>query len=267
MSDVFSQANLSPEAVNAGDSYEFVITLTVGEGYTVGPSRIIFDFPATLGMSRPSLMHREDHGFVEVYLSNPDVTYTKRNWDMELVDFATRERTSWRGMAQRLFVLDLSAGLVVEDVIELHWGDTGGGYGAGTKVTTVVPTPDYRADLHVRYFADPEAGLPDLGRSFEGYPRPVPDCEITLGFCVHVREPQRLRLIRQTRSARLIPYDPFWNVSLAVDVGDLVDAVPGHPTGMCASPRSTTTWLTQVQSGLSDRVEKICSLFQIISKT
>jgi len=52
VSKVFAQANLSPTVVTAGDSYEFIITLAVGEGYTRGPSRIVFDFAATLGISR-----------------------------------------------------------------------------------------------------------------------------------------------------------------------------------------------------------------------
>jgi hypothetical protein len=213
MAEVFAQATVSPTETVAGDSYEFVITLVVGAGYTDGPSRIVYDFPATLGMSRPSLMHREDHGFVEVYVSNPTVTYVKRNFDMELVDFGTRDRTSWRGMAQRLFVLDLSAGLCQGDVIELHWGDAGGGYGAGTKVTTVVPRPDYEAQLHIRYFEGQDSGLPDMGRSFEGYERPVPDADLVLAFKVAPRELHHLRLIRQADRARLVPYDRFWNVA------------------------------------------------------
>ncbi len=53
------EAELTPTLVLAGDSIEFVINLVVGSEYTAGPSRIVFDLPATLGMSRPSLLHQE----------------------------------------------------------------------------------------------------------------------------------------------------------------------------------------------------------------
>ena len=130
---VFQNVTLSPTEIHAGDSDEFVVTLTVGPGYTAGPSRIVLDLPATLGMSRPSLLHNEDSGFIRCYVNNPEVTYVRRNWDMEIADFASRDKGSWRGMAQRMAVIDLSAGLVEGDTVEIHWGETSRGYGTGTQ--------------------------------------------------------------------------------------------------------------------------------------
>ncbi len=223
MDTSFITAELVPDRVQAGESIEFVIQLWVGQGYTPSPSRIILDFPATLGMSRPSLFHREDSGFVEVYVSNPDVTYTKRIWDVELGDFADPAKGSWRGMAQRMFVLDLSAGLKAGDSIELHWGDSGDGFGAGTKVTTIVPVPDYAAVIHVRYFDSQNKGLPDWGRSFKGYDRPTPDCQVVLTFKVEPRELHHLHVIRQVNHAALIPLDVFGNVAAVEKTTDVAE--------------------------------------------
>ena len=92
--EVFTDATLHPTEILAGDSDEFVIALTVGEGYTPGASRIILDFPGMVGMSRPSLSHQESDGFMEAYVSNPHVTYTKRLWDMEKNGFVTPARNT-----------------------------------------------------------------------------------------------------------------------------------------------------------------------------
>lgn len=230
--DIFKNAHISPTEIAAGDSDEFVITLVVGKGYTGGPSRIIYDLPATLGMSRPSLMHAEDNGFITTYVSNPDVVYSERNWDMEMVDFASRDKSSWRGMAQRLVILDLSPGLKEGDTIELHWGETGNGYGAGTKVTTVVPCPNYEAIIHVRYFEGHDDGLPDFGRSYEGYDRPEPACEIPLRFKIMPRGLHHLRLLRKVDGALLIPHDVFWNVPDVQDLAAIVDLPPQDTPAM-----------------------------------
>ena len=101
-----------------------------------------------------------------------------------------------------MFVLDLSPGLRAGDVIEVHWGETGCGYGAGTKVTTVVPCPDYDALIHVRYFCHQDDGLPDFGRSWAGHDRPEPQCEIPLRFRVLPRKPHHLRLLRKVDSSQ-----------------------------------------------------------------
>ncbi len=232
---VFAAATLTPTDVLAADSQEFVITLTIGSGYTAGPSRIVLDLPGTVGYSRPSLSHTEDHGYMEAYVSNPDVTYAKRNWDMEITDFASRTKSSWRGMAQRMFVLDLSAGLKEGDTVAIHWGDAGGGFGPGTKVSCVVPRPDYTNTIHVRYFDSPDKGMPDLGRDLPGQPRPVPDAEAQLQFRIRPRPVKTLRVIRQTRRALLVAQDVFANAVPDADPVALVDA-PARPaaTGMGA---------------------------------
>ncbi len=221
---IFSAAELEPQCIRVGECTQFVIRLTVGPGYTSNASRIIFDLPTTLGTSRPSFFHCEDDGFIQVYVNNPDVTFHKRIWDVENGEFADQARRSWRGMAQRMIVLDLSAGLVAGDNIKLHWGDTGGGFGAGTLVTRIVPIPNYAATIHVRYFDSQSKGLPDWGRSFKGYTRPMPDCELALQFRLEPREASHLRLIRQISSAALIPYDLFCNVAIVERLEDIVES-------------------------------------------
>jgi hypothetical protein len=222
--NVFQAATLTPTEVLAGDSAAFVVRLTVGPAYTDGPSRLVFDLPGTVGMSRPTRMHQESDGFVTVRVSNPHVPYRERVWDMEIADFVTKTRHSWRGMAARMAVLDLDGGLRAGDTIELRWGATSGGYGPGTKVTTVVPRPDYACTIHVRYFAEPNAALPDFGRSFEGYTRPEPDAEVALAFRVRPRAPHHLRLLRTPDRALLLPHDVFWNVAEVATPATLVDA-------------------------------------------
>ncbi|MGC9347725.1 MAG: DUF3604 domain-containing protein [Anaerolineae bacterium] len=214
---IFRDATLTPQRVLAGDSAEFIIRLTLGPDYTPDISRLIFDFPGTVGMSRPTRMHQESDGYVTARVSNPDVTYELGVWDMEIADFTSRERRSWRGMAARMVVLDLGPGLGEGDTLELRWGATTGGYGPGAKVTTVVPRKDYRCTIHVRYFSDAEQGLPDFGRSFANYTRPVPAEVVALEFRVLPRAPHHLRLIRQTDRALLVPYDLFWNVAEVED--------------------------------------------------
>ncbi len=229
MNTVFARAELTPNRVLAGDSVQVAIRLTLGAAYTPQPSRIVFDFPGQLGMSRPSLFHREDNGFVQMYVSNPDVTYTKRIWDIEAGGFADPTRGLRRGSAQRLCVLDLSAGLEAGDTIELHWGDAGDGFGVGTKAATAVPYPGYQALIHIRYFDNQHKGLPDWGRSFEGYDRPAPDCEITLPLEIEPREPQRLRVIRQIDGAAMIPLDRFGNVAAVRQASDVAEVnEPAH---------------------------------------
>ena len=231
MSQYFQSVQITPDTVPAGDSVEFVIRLVMGRDCPTEPCRIVFDFPATLGMSRPSLTHQEDDGFVEAYVSNPAVTWTKTLWDMERQAPFSMAAQGFRGMACRLFLLDLSAGLATGDVIEIHWGDVGGGFGAGAKVTTVVPRPDYRADVHVRLFLDPDAAVPDYGRDMLDSPRPVPDAVERVQLAVTPREPVRLRLVRRTNDAVLVALDRFWN---ATPTDGLVDTdQPGqtNPSG------------------------------------
>ncbi len=205
----------------------FRIHLTIGPDYAPGKTRLVFDFPATVGMSRPSLMHQEDYGYLQAYVSNAQVRYDLRVWDLEIQDFAQKGKGSWRGMAARMGVLDLDEGLQEGDTIELVWGDPGRGYGPGVQVTHVSPRPDYACTIHVRYFDSPEKGLPDYARSFEGHDRPEPDYVEALSFSVSPREPEMLRMIRKHDKALLLPLDPYWNISEVKDIGALVEGGDG----------------------------------------
>jgi len=222
--NVFQSAILRPNRVPAGDSVEFVITLTVGAEYTRGTSRLVFDFPGMLGTSRPSLYFQEDSGYCEVYLDNPDVTCVKRLWNIALADFIDKENYSKAPLWQRMVILDLTPGLKEGDTVELHWGETGGGYGPGCKVTTVVPKKGFQNTIHTRYFEDVEKGLPDWARSFAGYCRPVPDAEVALSYEVLAREPHHCHLTRKPDKAMLIPHDRFHNVARVKDAAHFVDA-------------------------------------------
>jgi hypothetical protein len=223
--NIIKRAELSACTVTAGDSAEFIITLTVGKGYTSGPSRLVYDFPATLGQSRPSLRWQEDFGYIEVYVSNPNVTYTKRIWDVEAAEFVGAKAKSYMSMAARMLVLDFSEGLKDDDIIEIHWGDSQRGFGPGTSVSCVVPAiPGTESTIDVRYFDSTDKGLPDMGRSFKGYDRPVPDFEVPLAFKILPRQLHHLRVIRKLDKALLIPNDRFWNVAPVKDISSLVNA-------------------------------------------
>ncbi|OGV37200.1 MAG: hypothetical protein A2020_08440 [Lentisphaerae bacterium GWF2_45_14] len=222
--EYFKKWELTPTETVAGNSYEFIIKLTMGKDYTNRKSRLVFDFPGTLGMSRPALLHQEEPGFVEAYISNPKVDYEARIWDMEIADFASKEKTSWRGMGARTCVLDLSAGLKENDIIELHWGETCRGYGPATKITNIVPRLDYESVIHARCFESQDEGVPDFGRSFKGHKRPTPVCEKSIPFKVLPREPQVLQLIRKTDKTMLAPRDMYWNIANVDDDSPIAKA-------------------------------------------
>lgn len=219
----FASAELTPDEVMAADSVEFIVRLVIGVGYTDGPSRIVFDFTSTLGTSCPTRAVNEASGYVEAYVSNPFVTYSVRCWDVDHQDFARRDRPPSRE-AQRMVVLDLAGGLRDQDVVELHWGETSGGFGPGTKVTSVVPRSGYRAGIEVRYFRTQAEGLPDRGFSSEGQPRPTPAAAVELTYRVLPRPPHHLRLIRKLDRALLLAHDRFWNVADVRRADELVDA-------------------------------------------
>lgn len=223
MSDsVFSHASISPQEILAADSAEFIIKLTIGSAYTAGVSRLVLDFSSTLGTSPPSLLINEISGYIDVYCDNPDITWTRRVWDTKNLAFSTRQKPGHREAA-RMLVIDFSAGMKPGDHIKIHWGETTRGFGPGAKVSSVVPRPDYLADVTVRYFDQPEAALPDSGRSYEGHQRPTPVAQVKLPYRILPREPKRLRVIRQQHRALLIPHDMFWNVATVNDVATLVD--------------------------------------------
>ncbi|MFH1497555.1 MAG: hypothetical protein ABII82_06985 [Verrucomicrobiota bacterium] len=219
---IFKSAKISPEFIHVGDSDEFIIKLELGNGYTGGASRIMFDFSCTLGTSLPTRQFNEASGYVEAYVSNPHVEYQIRCWDFENKYFVDREHLPTRE-AMRMVVIDLEAGLQAGDIVELHWGETLGGFGPGTKVSTVVPRPDYQPRVEVRYFDAPDKGLPDHGRDYAGYTRPIPDHSLILNYTLLPREPRRMRLLRKSHSAILIPYDVFWNAPHIEDLSTLAD--------------------------------------------
>jgi len=245
---VFQSASLRPDSVPAGDSVEFVISLVAGAGYTDGPSRLVFDLPGMLGTSRPSLYFQEDSGYCDVYIDNPDVTCVKRLWNIGLADLVDKENYFTAPLWQRMLVLDLAAGLKEGDTVELHWGETGGGYGPGCKVTTVVPKRNFKNTVHVRYFEDPEKGLPDLARSFSGYRRPAPEAEVALSYEVTPREAHHLHLARKRDAAMLIPHDRFHNVATVPEVSLLVEAPE--------APRRTDEGLFEFRNARIDIVSR-----------
>ena len=209
----FEDVTVTPREALAGDSVEIAVRLVLGPDFTAPGSRIVFDMPAYLGYTRPSCYDQEDDGYIAVFCSNPDLRYLERTWNMETEDFSASAKTSFKGMAQRIFVLDLLEGeACAGDEFVLVWGFTRNGFGVGTKVSTVVLCREFYNTIHVRYFRDGVRALPDLGRSFKGYERPQPDAEIPVSFRILPREPERLRLIRTARQAKLLVLDRFANV-------------------------------------------------------
>lgn len=218
--EYFTKAELTPSEIPAGDSVEINVRLMVGKDFSADHTRIIFDLPGYLGQSRPSGRHQEESGCCDVLVSNPTADFNVRTWDMEILDFPTKEKTSWRGMAQRMLVVDFFEGdLQPGDEILLKWGAYSNGFGPGCKVTCLSLTPDFQCPVHVRYFTNGDAGLPDLGRSFKGYDRPTPDAEIELPFRVLPRNPEFMRLIRGPEKATLEIHDRFFNIIPQVEIG------------------------------------------------
>jgi hypothetical protein len=121
----------------------------------------------------------------------------------------------------RMVVLDLSPGLKNGDSVELKWGETLGGFGPGAKVSSIVPRPGYKARIDVRYFNSQAKGMPDHGRDYTGYTRPRPDALTRLEYAILPRKARRLRLLRKTGSALLIPHDVFWNVAEVKKITDI----------------------------------------------
>lgn len=219
----FKTVDVVPCEILAGDSVEITIRLVAGPDFSAENTRIILDLPAYLGYTRPTRLDQELNGYITVLCSNPDINYIKRMWDMEIMDFPTKGRTSFNGMAQRLFVLDLLEGKAQEDdEILIKWGYTRDNYGVGTKVSTVVLKSEFYNTIHVRYFLDSTMGLPDLGRSFKGYERPKPDVEIPVSYRVLPREPEQMRIIHKQNKSYLLPLDRFGNISSQEDIHELI---------------------------------------------
>ncbi|MCL2833492.1 MAG: DUF3604 domain-containing protein [Treponema sp.] len=224
--NIFSGADVTPKKVYAGDSVEITIKLILGKDFSADNSRIVFDMPANMGYSRPTCFNQEYDGFMEVLCSNPDIVYEKKIWNMEIEDFAGAKPASASGMAQRIFVLDFKGGSAAAagDELLIKWGYTRDGFGVGTKIATIVPEKEFYSHIHVRYFRDGTRGLPDFGRSFIGYDRPVPDTVVRLEYKILPREPESLRLIRKPDKACLMVLDRFSNIAET-------DSINGYVTG------------------------------------
>jgi hypothetical protein len=68
-----------------------------------------------------------------------------------------------------------------------------------------------------------------MGRSFKGYERPVPDIETSVKFRILPRDPEKIRLIRGAKKARLLVLDKFSNVC---DVEDMESFINEKPIGI-----------------------------------
>lgn len=219
---VFKQASLSPYDVEVGNSYEFKIKLIIGKNYSQEATRLVLSFPSNLGFSLPSLFGDEDNGYISVYVSNPNVIFRKSIFDMENGYFVTKQNANLRHRGQRLLVIDLNKGLKEDDVIKVHWGDVGSGFGPGTKVTMVSPQKDFQQYIWVRYFEDQNDGIPDHERDFKGYSRPRPEAEVHLAMKVGPRQLDHFRLFRKTNKAMLLPLDMYGNVAEVEDLQQIV---------------------------------------------
>ena len=207
------KASITPDKVLAGDSETIEIRLIAGKDFSAKGTRIIFDFPATLGFARPADYDQEDDGYVEILVSNPGVKYKKRVWDMEILDFPTENKTSFKGMAQRIYVLDFIDGQMKEDdEIVLCWGISRNGMSIGAKMGTLVPKPNYQCAVDVRYYTDSNRGLPELGRDFKGYTRPKAGQELSLSLSIKPREYKSMRAIRKGSKVFVQLKDKFHNI-------------------------------------------------------
>lgn len=217
-------AYITPEFVLAGDSLEMTIHITIGQDFTVSGSCIVFDLPGYLGYTRPTSSNPEDAGYVEVMCSNPDIFYEKKCWNINSEAYETPKTIFSNRMAQRYFVLEFHEGNAkAGDEIIIKWGFTRDGFGVGTKITTLVPNPEFYNNVYVRYFKDKNFALPDFGHSFPGHERPVPDEELELKYRVLPREPEKMRLIRQVNETKLLVLDRFSNISNVSDVKSLLE--------------------------------------------
>ena len=206
---VFQQAELSPDHVQAGDNATFRIDLTIGNAYTQGPSRIIVDLPRTLGMSNPNRWHVDKPGLVDVYVKNPEVSYSIKLWNSLYNQYVSKENN----VDARLVVIDFSHGFKAGDEISITWGDTLRGYSPGMHVTTLVPQLNYQSRILVKYYDSQEKGLPDMGFEHADHTPPTPDALCELSIKVHPQKIDAVRVIRRTNEALIAPLDRFWNVT------------------------------------------------------
>ncbi len=219
-------ASITPTEVLAGDTVEITIGLQVSSAFCGEGSRLILDIPATLGASRPTCHNQEEDGYVAVFCSNPDVVYRKRCYNIELLEFITRESKK-TGMdtdgAKRFFVIDFIKGRMKDgDELIIKYGYMRDGMGCGTRITTNVLLPESYNYFDIRYFKEGSRGLPDSGRSVKGFPRPVPDEQIRLSMRLLPREPEQLKLIHSRRGTRLLILDRFYNLCSTLSLEGIV---------------------------------------------
>lgn len=221
--EYFKSGELSPKIVYAGDSVEMSIDLRLGKDFVTG-SRIVIDFPGNLGISRPTRYHVENDGYCSLFCSNPDLTYNLNLVDIGSEKFTSVKQSGNNGKLKRLLVIDFIDGIANEnDEMIVKWGYTRNGFGTGAKMTTLVPERDFYNRIDVRYFLQGEKALPDLGRSFKGYKRPLPDAHIALVFRVLPREPEKIRCIEKINHMMVLIQDRFGNVCPDARLEDYID--------------------------------------------
>lgn len=215
---------MTPKELPAGDSAEITIRIVAGERFSAEDSCLVLDMPGFLGFNRPSVFGPEDFGYTEVFCSNPDIQYEKQVWNLETEEFVTTRLPRFQNNASRMFVILFKGGAAKSgDEIVIKWGYIRDGYGTGVKVSTLSLTKPFYSDIDIRYFTDQSRALPDYGRSYEGYDRPVPDYEQVLQLRITPREPERMRLVRTVNGSRLQIMDRFANMSDIADLAQFVE--------------------------------------------
>lgn len=236
-SQAILSAEITPGTALAGDTVEITVRLLLGSGFCAKGSRLVLDIPATLGASRPTCHNQEEDGYVAVFCSNPDAVYRKRCYNIELLEFITKESKKTNmdtDGAKRFFVIEFLDGCMKDgDELVIKYGYMRDGMGCGAHITTNVLVPEAYQYFDVRYFADGQRALPDSGRSVEGIPRPVPDQEIRLAMRLLPREPERLKLIHSRQGDRLLILDRFYNVC---QVSSLDGIATGEISGRFVQP-------------------------------
>lgn len=218
--------NFSPKTALAGDSVELTLELVLTKQFSAKGSRLVFDLPATLGSSRPTCHNQEDDGYVAVFCSNPDISYRKRCYNIELLEFigvGSKQTHMDTDGAKRFFIIDFTDGSVEGgDRLTVKFGYIRDGMGSGLKVTTNVNLREYYNKIDVRYFLVGERAVPDLGHSVKGFARPEPDQTVTAMVRILPREPECLKLMLTKQGARLLMLDRFYNLCHITDVSSYV---------------------------------------------
>ena len=230
-------AAITPTTALAGDTVEITISFQLSSAFCAEGSRLVLDIPATLGASRPTCHNQEEDGYVAVFCSNPDVVYRKRCYNIELLEFITRDSKKTNmdtDGAKRFFIIDFIKGCFRDgDELVIKYGYMREGMGCGAHITTNVLLPESFSDFDVRYFRDGSRALPDSGRSVKGFARPEPDELVRLSMRLLPREPELLRFLPSRRGTRLLILDRYYNVC---DVTSLEGIAEGETEGHFIRP-------------------------------